>query len=188
MKRFELKIITYAIMSFICLLLGSSQAFAVEKITGAFGIELGKKFDPSTVTGKRSLADGTSVHRFKPKKRYHTFSNHYMKTTPKSHLVYSISADGDMENKSVCENEQAILMSILESKYGPRKKQFFRITLDNHRTIYQMQNNRFVDTWCFGLTDEDVSINIQYIDYDLSAQAEKERIEIETEKVDSSGL
>ena len=47
-------------------------------------------------------------------------------------------------------------------------------------------DNRKIITKCSGYSD--VTIDIRYYDNDLKSIAEKERIELESEKLDASGL
>ena len=162
----------------ILLLLGSSQAFAVEKITGAFGLKLGDELDSSSsVIGEKPFTNTTNEYPFKPKKPFRSFSRYGVSITPKTHLIYEISALGVMENKSACTSEQDVIMSLLEKKYGKQ-------TISN--TIVQKDSKRTIATTCNVHTFTIIGLN--YMDHDLFAQAKKERLEIETKKVDSSGL
>ena len=162
----------------------SSSINAEEKITGAFGIELGQIFNPQDAIGKGSLTDGTPMYQFSPKKKFRSFATYYVLITPKTHKVYSIWGIGNMENDPSCKKEQALLMAILQKKYGKvEKDQLFSSLYD----IKQIdQGNRYVLTKCSGFGD--VNLDIRYKDKKLEEQAEKERIILESEKVDSSGL
>lgn len=162
----------------------SSSVNAEEKITGAFGIELDQTFNPQEATGKGSLTDGTPMYQFSPKKKFRSFTTYYVLITPKSQKVYSIWAIGKTENDPSCRKEQALVMAILQKKYGKvEKDQLFSSLYD----IKQIdQGNRYVLTKCSGFGD--VSLDIRYRDKKLEEQAEKERIILESEKVDSSGL
>jgi hypothetical protein len=160
------------------------SAQAEEKISGAFGIKLGQVFDPSGAIGKGSLTDGTPMYKFNPKKKFRSFATYYVLITPKTHKVYSIWGIGSMENEPSCKKEQALVMAILQKKYGKvEKDQLFS-------SLYDMKNidqgNRYVLTKCSGFSD--VSLDIRYKDKKLATLEENERILLESEKVDSSGL
>lgn len=179
-----MKNITFVTLMAAFVLSISSSVIAEEKITGAFGIELGQNFNPREAIGKGSLTDGTPMYQFSPKKKFRSFSTYYVLLTPKTHKVYSIWAIGNTENDPSCKKEQALLMAILQKKYGKvEQDQLFSSLYD----IKQIdQGNRYVLTKCSGFGD--VSLDIRYKDKKLEEQAEKERIIIESEKVDSSGL
>lgn len=160
------------------------SAQAEEKISGAFGIKLGQVFDPSGSIGKGSLTDGTPMYQFSPKKKFRSFSTYYVLITPKTHKVYSIWGIGNMENNPSCKKEQALVMAILQKKYGKVEKDELFSSLYDMKNIDQ--GNRYVLTKCSGFSD--VWIDIRYKDKKLATLAENERILLESEKVDSSGL
>lgn len=176
------KIVIFLMLAFV---LGiASSAEAEDKITGAFGIKLGQVFDPSDAIGKGSLTDGTPMYKFTPKKKFRSFSNYYVLITPKTHKVYAIWGIGNMENDPSCKKEQALVMAILQKKYGKVEKDQLFSSLYDIKQINQ--GNRYVLTKCSGFSD--VSLDIRYKDKKLETLAENERILLESEKVDSSGL
>lgn len=179
-----MKSMTILSLMFILIIGVASSVQAEEKILGAFGVELGQVFDPSGAIGKGSLTDGTPMYKFSPKKKFRSFSTYYALITPKTHKVYSIWAIGNMENDPSCKKEQALIMAILQKKYGKiEKDQLFSNIYD----VKQIdQGNRYVLTKCSGFVD--VSLDIRYKDKKLETIAENERILLESEKVDSSGL
>jgi hypothetical protein len=162
----------------------SSSVSAEEKITGAFGLELGQTFTPQDAIGEGSLTDGTPMYQFSPKKKFRSFSRYYALITPKTNKVYSIWGMGNMENNPSCKKEQALIMAILKKKYGKEEKGQLFSSLNDIKEIDQ--GNRYVLTKCSGFVD--VSLDIRYEDKELEQQAENERIILESEKVDSSGL
>ena len=85
-----------------------------------------------------------------------------------------------MDDASTCEKEQALIMAIIKKKYG----EIVKDALSSLQAI--MQGNRDVATKCSGLFD--VKLTILYRDSKLAELAENERIELESSKVDSSGL
>lgn len=159
-------------------LIGSNQAFAIEKIAGAFGLKFGDEIDSSSsVISEKYYNKVNDSYDFTPKKPFRSFSTYLVSITPKTRLIYRIHAAGVMENNSACTDEQKVIMSLLEKKYG-------KTEVDN--IIAQEDPMMTVAVNCSG--DSKVSIYINYMDFDLSFQSEKERLEIEGEKVDSSGL
>lgn len=172
------------LMAFCSLSASASTTNAEEKITGAFGVELGQTFNPQEAIGKGSLTDGTPMYQFSPKNKFRSFSTYYVSITPKTHKIYSIWAIGNMENDPSCKKEQALVMAILQKKYGKMEEDQLFSSLYDIKQIDQ--GDRYVLTKCSGLGD--VSIDIRYKDKQLEEQAEKERILLESEKVDSSGL
>ena len=159
-------------------------AQAEDKITGAFGMKLGDTFNISSAIGKGSLTDGTIMYQFTPKKKFRSFDKYYVMITPKTKRIYSIWAVGTVENTEVGTKEQAVIMSILEKKYGTKNKEGLMDTMMDVKQIDQ--GNRYIIVKVSGFAN--VTIDIRYYDKKLSQQAEKERIELEAEKVDSSGL
>lgn len=162
----------------------SPALYAIDKIAGGFGKKLGQKFAPSQAIGRGALTDGTPMYMFSPSKNFRSFSNYYVLITPTTHKVYSIWGIGEVENTSQCKKEQSVLMAILQKKYGKPEEDGFMAAMSDMKNIDQ--GNRYVLTKCSGFGD--VTIEIRYKDKKLAALAEKERIIIESEKVDSSGL
>ena len=179
-----MKINSIKIFVFILSLLLLSQVIAEEKINGAFGIKLGQPFDPNTAIGEASLTDGTPMYQFSPEKKFRSFSRYYVLITPKSHKVYAIWGIGDIENTEICKKEQDLLMTILSDKYGEKNEEDLFSSLYDSEMI--IQGNRYVMTKCTGLMD--ISVEIRYKDNEYEKLAENERIEIESKKLDSSGL
>ena len=176
-------LLTVAIISF-ALLVTCGQTYGAEKITGAFGMKLGDAFDPSSAIGRHELTDGTPMYQFRPKKQFRSFSRYYVMITPKTHKIYSIWGIGRMENDPTCKKEQELVMSILKKKYGQPKKKDLTMSLFDAEMIDH--GNRDIVCKCSGFMD--VTIDIRYTDRKLKELANKERIEQESEKLDSSGL
>ena len=89
-----------------------------------------------------------------------------------------------MENDEVCEKEQALIINLLQKKYGKQEKEGIFGSLYGVKQIDQ--GNRDVLVKCSGFMD--VTIDIRYYDNALKKVAEKERLEVEGSKVDDSGL
>ena len=155
----------------------SSSLSAEEKITGAFGLKLGQTYTP-----QEAIDVIDDVYLFNPKRKFRSFSKYLVQITPKTHKVYAITGVGGMANDSFCEKEQALIMAILQKKYGKVQEDQFSL----HDTEQIRQGNRVVGTQCSGFVD--VNLFIVYLDEKLVKLAENERIALESEKVDSSGL
>ena len=155
-----------------------------QEIMGAFGVKLGDYFEPSSAIGTRELTDGTPMYRFNPEKKFRSFDRYFVMITPKTHKIYSIWGLGTAENSDKCKNEQALIMELLQKKYGVKEKEGFFDTLSGVKSVDQ--GNKDVLVKCSGFMD--ISIEIRYYDRELKKLAEKERIEIEGSKVDDSGL
>ena len=162
----------------------SGNAYSSNPINGAFGIELGAFYNPNSAIGKSSLTDGTTMYQFKPEKPFRSFSRYYVLITPKTNKVYGIWAIGDIDGDAKCGKEQDLLMAILSKKYGKSDNQDVMSSFMDIEKI--AIGNRRILTKCSGYSD--VTIDIRYYDDDLKLIAEEERIELESEKLDSSGL
>ena len=191
----------FLILASVLLALVSTSLSAEEKITGAFGVKLGQildsqfvdrispnqtallklgqKLDYQFIQGKRSNNKYTYI--FYPDKKFRSFSNYIFSITPKTRKIYSIFAWGDMDDDSTCEKEQTLIMAIIKKKYGEIVKNPFSTSRQDI-----IQGNRAVSTECTGLFDK--SLSILYLDSKLGELAEIERIELESSKVESSGL
>jgi hypothetical protein len=162
----------------------SFNSIAEEKITSAFGLSLGDKFDINSSIGESALTDGTPLYLFEANKKFRSFANHYVMLTPKTHKVYAIWGIGQIENTPSCKKEQALVMAILQKKYGKPEKGGLTASFRDIKSIDQ--GNRSVLTKCSGYSD--VTIEVRYTDKKLKDAAENERIIIESEKLDSSAL
>jgi hypothetical protein len=165
-------------------LIFGNLAFSQNVIKEAFGMPLGAKWSPSKAIGSGSLTDGTPMYQFSPTKKFRSFDRYFVLLTPKTNRIYGIWAMGKCENSSTGKKERAVIMTLLEKKYGSKEKSGLIATLYDAKQI--TQGSRSVLVKVSGMFD--TSIEIRYTDSDLSALAEKERIEIEASKVDDSGL
>ncbi len=99
------------------LLISTGLSWAAEPVTGAFGIQLGQKFDPSRAD--RDVGpNGVMMFRFEPQAPYPKLTHYYVMITPKSRLVYGIVARGEIEDEEDREREAKILRDFLYKKYG----------------------------------------------------------------------
>ena len=166
------------------LLIFSNNIYSNNPISGAFGIQLGEYFNPESAIGTGSLTDGTIMYQFQSEKPFRSFSRYYVLITPKTNKVYSIWGIGDMDSDGKCGKEQDLLMAILTKKYRESDNQG---AMDSFMDIEKIDiGNKRIVTKCSGYSD--VTIDIRYYDDELQIIAEEERIELESEKLDSSGL
>jgi hypothetical protein len=156
----------------------------IDRIEGAFGLKLGDAFDPASAAGKGALTDGTPMHQFTPEKPFRSFKRYFVMITPKTNRIYSIWGIGDFENTPTAKQEQALILEILKQKYGEKKKEGLMDQLSDIKQIDQ--GDRSVVVKISGMMD--VTMDIRYYDEPLRKLAEKERLELEAKKVDSSGL
>lgn len=172
------------IVSMMALMIISFSSHAEERIDGAFGLKLGDTFDKQSAISQGELTDGTPMYQFTPSKSFRSFTRYYALITPKTNKIYSIWGIGSIENDPSCKKEQALVMSILQKKYGKPEKDGFTASLYDIKNIDQ--GDRYVLTKCNGYSD--VTLDIRYRDNKLAELAENERIVLESEKLDSSGL
>jgi len=76
----------------------SFNATAEEKITTAFGLNIGDKFDINSSIGESSLTDGTLLYLFETNKKFRSFASHFVMLTPKTQRIYAIWGIGQVEN------------------------------------------------------------------------------------------
>jgi hypothetical protein len=87
-------------------------------------------------------------------------------------------------NTPTGQKEQAVVMNLLEKKYGKREEKGLLATLYDAEFIYQ--GDRYVMVKLTGFLD--VTIEIRYYDSKLKDLAESERIELESSETDDSPL
>lgn len=162
----------------------TAPATAVEPLIGAFGVRLGQTFSPDEAIGSGELTDKTPMYEFAPASPFRSFKRYYVLITPKTHKVYSIWAIGSVESVAEGKKEQAVVMKLLQDKYGPSERQGMIDALGD--VVRIDKGDRYVLTKLTGFVD--VSIDLRYYDRSLEKLAEPERLEIESRKVDASGL
>lgn len=174
----------------------SSTGIAQEPITGAFGMTLGSVYDHNSTIDIIGTTEGVMLYKFQPQKKFRSFSRYYIKITPKTDKIYCIWASGDIVKPEVGKKEQAVLMSILENKYGDSEgDELFdwkRIDQGNRYILVKLSEENDMSEEGFNayvtmsnrsnvkLSDFSYEkIVIRYYDNALSQLAEKERIEEE---------
>lgn len=156
-----------------------------EEITGAFGINLGEKFEMSSAIGESKLEDGTPIYQFTPKSPYRTLEKYFVLLTPQTRQVYSIWAIGEFSEKAEAIKEQSVLAELLSKKYGQlTEPSGFSASIKKAKRL--SVGGRSVLLLVDGFSS--ANLEIRYYDEALKALAEKERISIEAAKADPSGL
>jgi len=159
---------------------------AASRIEGAFGARIGDKFDVETAIGKSHMTDGTPLYKFTPINPYDKFDTYYILITPVTKIIYSIWAQGEMENDDACKHEQKVLMELLTGKYGSTKgTSYSNVFYDVARIT---QGDRDIYTDC--TESEKITLKVIYIDHKLEKQAEEESLVLEAaeEKTDEIKL
>ena len=164
--------------------LESKAKISAQKIKGAFGMKLGDYFDTSKAIGSSSVSDGTPLYEFEVKKTFRSFSKYYVAITPKTKKIAAIWAVGHMKSEGLGEKEQDLIMSLLQDKYGKSDYLNFN-NLFGCKAFKKGKRQIITKVSGFG---KNITISIRYEDETLEDLAEKERISLESKKVDSSAL
>lgn len=167
----------------LCAVLLCCSGFAGErKITGAFGFTFGRRLQGGEYMGK-------DTYHVTPRKPLRDFTLYLVLTTPKSKKIYGIGATRKFATKEERTAEVKLLLSLLETKYGPSqvldKETQIRLRLQ-HMEAYVRAPVVVKLATPFELRNP--SLTIYYEHTELAKLAEKERIEIEAANTDASGL
>jgi len=155
-----------------------------QQITGAFGVTLGTTVNLSQYQKTGETTGKTPLYGFSPANPIQGLTTYWFQATPKTGIIYRVWAQGDCENNDVCKKRQAVILDLLNKKYGQEDKEgLFDDLYDMKRMT---RGNRSIVLKCTGILD--VSLNLYYTDEDLEKQAEKERIELEGGDTDKNGL
>ncbi len=156
-----------------------------EEITGAFGIKFGEKIDKLKVLKKE---DKYTVI-VDPPKRVDILEEYKVKYTPKSELVYTISAAKFNLTLKQCKSMTDLVKFKLEKKYNISFKEVF-----DPRSPYLfegVQDSNAISLGCVAvysnLGDRAVFF-IMYVDGNLLLKADKEKLEIESKTIDDDAL
>jgi len=145
---------------------------AASAIEGAYGVKLGEKFDTKIAIGRSKLTDRTPSYKFSPIDPYDKCDSYYVYITPKTNIIYSIVAQGEMENEATCKHEQNVLTELLTKKYGPTEKMESFTISQEVESITQGDKAIYID--CKG--PDNATLRVAYTDHKLGRQAEKESI------------
>lgn len=167
-----------------CICFATVGAFGADKIEGAFGMKLGEVFDPASAIGTSGLSDGTPMYEFSTTNGFRAFKRYFVMITPTTKKIYSIWGIGTAENTESAKKEQALIIEILQEKYGATKKEGLMEVMGDAKLIDQ--GSRFILSKISGF--KDISHDLRYYDRDLEKLAEKERIAEEAKKVNKGGL
>ena len=163
-------------------MLATFRMSGADKIEGAFGKKLGDVFDPASAIGTLG-----SWYRISSTNGFRSFTRYYVMITPTTKRIYCITASGIAENPSSVMKEKALIMEILEQKYGPRVVRTKKDELiDPHGDAnWIRQGARSIHLKTSGVAGTFV---IYYSDNDLANVADQEMHAEEAGKVNKSGL
>jgi hypothetical protein len=167
-----------------CVSVAAFTATGADKIEGAFGKKLGDVFAPESAVSTSKLTDGTPMYEFSTTNGFRSFKRYYVLITPTTKKIYAIWGIGTVENSESGKKEQALVMEILQQKYGTQEKAGLLDSLVDVNRIDK--GSRYIITKISGFTD--VTLDVRYYVSDLEKLAEKERLAEEAKKVDKSGL
>ena len=168
-KQFENQLLRKYVILF---LLIPSLSQSEDNITGAFGIKFSTAFDTSKALGKVFTKDGVPMYRINTPGRFMSFNKFYVMISPKSQLIYGISAKTENGNMVDCHAKQEEIMTHLSRKHRFLEQQS-ELASDQ---IILMHDHIIIQIYC----DEGFReiINLSYIDKRLKRKAEIERIEL----------
>ena len=161
------------------------------QIVGAFGLKLGQVFDLKYATKTNTFTSLTSVggelvrlsvthYGFRPRVPLAHFLHYSVEVTPRSNLVYSISATTDflrVEPEFSVPDERDKLLSVLKQKYGPATT---KPDDDNKYVRYRIkQDTREVVLSETELNDKTAYLHLDYTDDALQEQAKQEQVELD---------
>jgi len=158
-------------------LFANSANFAKEEIDGAFGIKLGQE-----VKAKYYYKDSIEI---KDIQGYDGFEEYWYSITPKSNLVYRISALSFKEGG--CGETFDLISIYLQEKYGKIEKEIANPAYADYEAFqwFSKDKNRRIRLAC---SDKSKLLGLYYDDYNLTDKAEKEKQEIELNKIKQLGL
>jgi hypothetical protein len=162
---------------------GITELAAFSEIESAFGKKLGDLFNPpeTKTSDIPNHLYASLKFEFNPTKSFRSFTKYYVRITPKTKRIFCIGGIGSVANLEDGYREQALMTNILKAKYG---------TSDTDERMQLMHDvnriekgNRYVVTEFDGIFN--VTIEIRYCDREIEAIAEKERLEIEKDLLDT---
>jgi len=157
-------------------LFANSANYAKEEIDGAFGIKLGQE-----VKGKYFK----KFIKIKDIQGFDGFDEYWYSITPKSNLVYRISALSFKEGG--CGETFDLISIYLQEKYGKIEKEITYPTIANYEEFlwFSKDKNRRILLRCSEKLEQ---FYLDYRDFNLTDKAEKEKQEIELNKIKQLGL
>jgi len=159
-------------------LFANSANFAKEEIDGAFGIKLGQE-----VKGKYFK----KFIKIKDIQGFDGFDEYWYSITPKSNLVYRIFAEKRDFKEGKCGESFDLISIYLQEKYGKIEKEITYPTIANYEEFqwFSKDKNRRIQLRC---SDKLKQFTLYYDDFNLTDKAEKEKQEIELNKIKKLGL
>ncbi|MFW5751758.1 MAG: hypothetical protein ACOCW8_00315 [bacterium] len=156
---------------------------AAQKVTGAFGFKFGETFNINDATRTSETKNGLPLYGVTPEKPVKYFKNYFLKITPKSKKIYSIWGIGHYNSNQRCVTDLEVVKALMEKKYGEFNKPDFSF----HEIYSFYGDSKIISIKCQN-NFSDADLYAIYTDTRLEEVAEKERVEIEAENTDTSGL
>lgn len=140
---------------------------------GAFGISFGSEKPGLNIIKKGLTYKGKPIYEIKPPRPMRDMlQNYYVRLTPYSGKVYSISAESTFgeKYKSKCEDRRNRLISLLEKEYNQKFKDFKDPKYPNYETNikYMSINDTDITISC---VDDGKSLFLQYINFEFAVYA-----------------
>lgn len=183
---------TLLLSAFFLLLFFSTTAVSAERITGAFGFDLGEIHSKTP----RKPVQSYGIHApipITPRIKNDLFDTYFVRITPMTGRIHAIEAVGPMDFFE-CRRKSETLLRKLEEKYGAGDQGGAENPLGlvfNTKRI--AQGKREIILFCnpisfFDGETNESTITIKYLDNSLYMQALDEQKELESRETDDSGL
>jgi hypothetical protein len=102
----------------IAILCMSGIAYAEQEFVGAFGVRLGDTVDENMKYVEENKL-GELIYKFTPAKPNEYFLSYWVHATHKSKKIFTIIAESDYVEKTICYAKEQIISASLKDKYGP---------------------------------------------------------------------
>ena len=178
------------IITMMILALPSSLFASEEQVTGAFGFKFGETYDEKKALKVEKTEQGEVFYVVSPLKPFKSFDAYVLAMTPVTKLIYAISATGLFENIRSCKQERSLIIDLLKKKYSLKDvtndidKIEAEVEIKRYDAIFLEQDNVAIKLGC----NANGKLVVIYGDENLESMAEKERLKVESGKVDTSGL
>lgn len=163
---------------------GIPPALSAESVHGAFGMVLGAPFTPTEDPHTFTTLNGSRAYFFKPSQPSRVLDRYLVEVTPLTHRIHTIIAVGPKEDIESCEKDRSALLAHLTGKHGASFKWRPAQALPAegyYDIILQADQKRGIGVTCSGIGA--ITLQVIYVDDELSDLAEQERHELERERV-----
>lgn len=163
----------------------TAQETKTKEITGAFGIKLGQVIDTESEKYKPLKGgEGEFMYTFEPEQRAGNFQVYAVIVTPTSKKVYVVGCSSDFKAETEASAKYAAVLKALEGIYGKFEvvdtklnygaKSQHKLIVGKRMIIIEQKN---------GVKNE---VSMAYMDLDGVKLSDKERVDIESSKIDPS--